>query len=172
MGTELTYRVNQPIPVTQHFPGVPAFFKDESQETELTALVRPLPFSTETTKPVTPSDLITLVYIGSEDSIKKAFDAAGWVPADPLSTESKYGVMRPIIENQGYREGPVSTLLLNGQAPTLVFSKTLDYPLRPPPPPHLLAARHLRRRADLFLHRAARLGNRHQQKSQVNDPSD
>ena len=126
VGTELTYRVNQAVPVTQHSPGIPAFFKDESQETELTTLVRPLPFRTETTKPVTPSDLITLVYLGSEDSIKQAFDAAGWVPAGPLSAESKYGVMRSIIENQGYREGPVSTLLLNGQAPTLVFSKTLD----------------------------------------------
>jgi hypothetical protein len=34
--------------------------------------------------------------------------------------------MGSIMENQGYREGPVSTLVLNGQIPTLVFSKTLD----------------------------------------------
>lgn len=31
-----------------------------------------------------------------------------------------------IIENQGYKEGPVSALVLNGQLPTMVFSKTLD----------------------------------------------
>jgi LssY C-terminus len=72
-----------------------------------------LPFRTETTNPATPSDLISLLYVGSQDSIQKAFDAAGWVPADPLSTQSKYGVMRSIMENQGYREGPVSTLVLN-----------------------------------------------------------
>lgn len=58
VGTELTHRVDQPIPVTRHFPGIPAFFKDTNHESDLTALVRPLPFSTETTKPVTPSDLI------------------------------------------------------------------------------------------------------------------
>jgi len=34
--------------------------------------------------------------------------------------------MRSIMENQGYGEGPVSTLLLDGQPPTMVFSKTLD----------------------------------------------
>jgi hypothetical protein len=126
VGTELTYRVTQPIPVTQQFPGLPEFVKSGEQEGQLSELIKPMPFRTATTTPVTPSDLIMLLYVGSEDSIKKAFDAAGWVPADPLSTHSKYAVMRSVIENQGYREGPVSILTLDGQQPTLVYSKTLD----------------------------------------------
>ena len=126
VGTELTYRVTEPISVSQQFPALPAFVKSDEQEDQLTALIKPLPFRTSTTTPVTPSDLITLLYVGPEDSIKKAFDAAGWVPADPLSTHSKFGVMRSVIENQGYREGPVSVLTLDGQQPTLVYSKTLD----------------------------------------------
>ncbi|HEX8817311.1 MAG TPA: LssY C-terminal domain-containing protein [Terriglobales bacterium] len=126
VGTELTVRVNDPIPVSRDFDDIPPLLMNPEQQTQLTDLIHPLPFRTETTKPVTPSDLITLLYVGSEDSIRKAFDAAGWVPADPLSTQSKYGVMRSVIENQGYKEGPVSTLVLNGQPPTMVFSKTLD----------------------------------------------
>jgi hypothetical protein len=126
VGTELTYRVTQPIPVEQQFPGLPALVKSDAQAEQLSELIKPLPFRTATTTPVTPSDLITLLYVGSKDAIKKAFDAAGWVPADPLSTQSKFGVMRSVIENQGYREGPMSTLTLEGQLPTLVYSKTLD----------------------------------------------
>ena len=126
VGAELTYKTDQEIPVAQQFPGLPPFLKEDPETTQLTDLVRPLPFRTATTKPSTPSDLISFLYLGSEESIRKAFDAAGWVPADPLSTQSKYGVMRSIMENQGYREGPVSTLLLEGQPPTMVFSKTLD----------------------------------------------
>jgi hypothetical protein len=125
-GTELTFRVTEPIPVTEHFPDLPEFVHGEAQAEHLGELIRPMPFRTATTATVTPSDLITLMYVGSEQSIKNAFVAAGWVPADPLSTQSKYGVMRSVIENQGYREGPVSTLTLDGQNPTLVYSKTLD----------------------------------------------
>jgi LssY C-terminus len=125
-GTELTFHVNEAIPVTEHFPDFPELVHSEAQQEQLNELIRPMPFRTATTAPVTPSDLITLMYVGSEESIKSAFDAAGWVPADPLSTQSKYGVMRSVIENQGYREGPVSTLTLDNQTPTLVYSKTLD----------------------------------------------
>ena len=123
VGTELSFRIDQPIAITQQFPALPEFLKSGEQETQLAELIRPLPFRTETTNPATPSDLISLLYLGSEDSIKKAFDAAGWVPADPLSPHSKYGVMRSIMENQGYREGPVAALVLNSQTPTLVFPK-------------------------------------------------
>ncbi len=126
VGTELTYTVSAPIAVTKQFAGPPAFLRNEEQGEKFGELIRPLPFRTTTEKPVTPSDLITLAYVGSEDAIRKAFLAAGWVPSDPLSTESKYGVMRSVIENQGYKEGPVSTLLLDEKAPLAVYSKTLD----------------------------------------------
>ena len=34
--------------------------------------------------------------------------------------------MRSVIENQGYQEAPMSTLLLNGEAPSHTYAKTLD----------------------------------------------
>lgn len=125
-GTELTFRIHVPLSVSQTFPGPAAFLKNNEQAQAMTELVRPLPFRTTTDKPVMPSDLISALYVGEKASIMRAFDAAGWVPSDPLSTQSKYGVMRSVIENQGYKEGPVSTLLLAGKPPDLVYSKTLD----------------------------------------------
>ncbi len=126
VGTELTYTVTAPIAVSKQFPGPTVFLQNEQQQEQFSEMIRPLPYRTMTEKPVTPSDLITVAYVGSEGAIRKAFLAAGWVPSDPLSTESKYGVMRSVIENQGYKEGPVSTLLLDEKAPVAVYSKTLD----------------------------------------------
>jgi len=45
VGTELTYKTDQPIPATQQFPPLPEFLKDESQRSQLTDLVPPVALS-------------------------------------------------------------------------------------------------------------------------------
>jgi len=56
----------------------------------------------------------------------RAFDAAGWRRSDVLSAQTGYGAMRAVVENQGYHEAPMSTLLLDGANPTFTCAKTLD----------------------------------------------
>jgi hypothetical protein len=63
------------------------------------------------------------MYIGTEDELRKAFAAAGWTPAAALSSESKMETFRAIAELRGYKEAPVSILMLDGKAPDLVFQK-------------------------------------------------
>jgi hypothetical protein len=126
VGTELRMRLNEALILPGPFPAVAPKFRPELQDEELTELVRRLPFRTETDATPIASDLTSLLYIGSEGSITRAFDAAGWARADALSTASRYNAMRAVLENQGYRHGPMSTLLLNGEKPNYEYSKTLN----------------------------------------------
>ena len=125
-GTELHLTLLAPLPVSKSFPAPPPAITDEQQAAALSALVRPMPFRTTTLSPVLESDLTSLLYIGQQDAIDRAFLAAGWSEPNALNAESTFGVMRSVIEDEGYKEGPVSVLLLDGKEPVASFSKSLD----------------------------------------------
>jgi opacity protein-like surface antigen len=125
-GTELQLTLHAPLAVSKVFPGTPPSLSDPAETAELATIVRTLPFRTTTVSPVFESDLVSLLYIGKQDAIERAFAAAGWSASDALSVQSSFGVMRSVIEDQGYKEGPVSTLLLDGRQPVATFSKSLD----------------------------------------------
>lgn len=93
-----------------------------SPETELYEFVSSQPFQT-TTEEGTASDLTNLMFLGTEEQLKSAFGAAGWVTAAQLSAVSGLEVVRAVAESRGYKEAPVSTLLLDGKKPDLVFQK-------------------------------------------------
>jgi hypothetical protein len=126
VGTELHLTLHAPLAVSHTFPPPPAALTNAQQTADLAAIVRPLPFRTTTVSPVFESDLISLLYIGQQDAITRAFAAAGWSASDALNAQSSFGVMRSVIEDQGYKEGPVSMLLLDGKQPVATFSKSLD----------------------------------------------
>jgi hypothetical protein len=126
-GTELHVKVLQPITLTRTFdPPVPAVVATADETAALAALVAALPFRTVTAGTKIPSDLTNLVLVGSREAVIRAFDAAGWGQTDELSARSSYAALRAIVENQGYREAPMSILLLDGQAPSLTYAKTLN----------------------------------------------
>ncbi len=122
-GTEMHYETTAPLDLTITYPPAVPSLGDPAG---LEPLVRDLPFRTATQTTNIPSDLTNLVFLGSEAAVKNAFDAAGWVQSDALDARSTFDTMRSIMENQGYREAPMSTLLLNGQAPRFTYSKTLN----------------------------------------------
>ncbi len=71
-------------------------------------------------------DIINMVFLGSRDQLKNAFQAAGWSLADPSNkrtlshTFASFNVMRQ------YPTAPVSALLYKGAEPEMVFEKSLD----------------------------------------------
>ncbi len=73
--------------------------------------------------PPKPSDITNLMLIGSEEQVRQAFAAAGWSVAAGLNTEAKFETFRALAENRGYKEAPVSILLLDGKPPDIVFEK-------------------------------------------------
>lgn len=103
-------------------PKVEGFPNDE----ELYKLVNAQPFRTVAQSPPKPSDMTNLMFIGTAEELKAAFAAAGWVEAATLSGVSKFETFRSIAESRGYKEAPMSILLLDGQKPDFDFEKMLN----------------------------------------------
>lgn len=127
-GSELMLRLLEPLAMGDEYDyPVPRRITTSAAEADaLRDLIRGLPFRTATPTNGAPSDLTNLLFLGDERSLTTAFSAAGWAQTDQISGESVYGVMRSIVENQGYQEAPMSTLLLDGAEPAHTYAKTLD----------------------------------------------
>jgi hypothetical protein len=123
-GVELTLRLTRPLLWTSPaFSGIPGAIAPSAT---LQLLVNDEPFQTTAQKPPKPSDLINLMFIGSEEQIANAFQRAGWFPADVLSRTSKLETARALIEDRGYSEAPMSILLVDGRPPDIALQKQND----------------------------------------------
>ena len=90
---------------------------------DLAQLVNAEPFQTMAEKPSRPSDKTNLMFIGSRDELMAAFEAAGWATAEKLNAKTGLETFQAIAEGRGYQQAPVSTLLLEGKKPDVVFQK-------------------------------------------------
>lgn len=120
-GTEMTLELTKPLQWEAR--NTAPELKPISPESELNRLVESQPVQTMADRPRRPSDITNLMFIGSREDLEEAFKAAGWFPADPLTGTSKLETFRAIVEMRGYKAAPVSTLLLDGAPPDLVFQK-------------------------------------------------
>jgi hypothetical protein len=104
-------------------PGPAAKLVPVANEDALANLVVREPFQTVAEKPPKPSDITNIMLIGTLEQVQKAFTEAGWSSAAVLSTQAKLETFRAIAEQRGYKEAPVSVLLLDGRPPDVVFEK-------------------------------------------------
>ncbi len=123
-GVEMTIALTKPLDWTGAV-SMPDVASIEPQD-QLFRLVNSEPFRTATQKDQSPSDLTSLMFLGSRQQIEDAFQRAGWSPAAKLNDQSKLETFRAMAEMRGYQEAPVSVLLLEGRAPDLVFEKLND----------------------------------------------
>jgi hypothetical protein len=123
-GVEMTIELTKPLEWNgaANGPNVSAI----SPQDGLFQLVNRQPFRAETQQGGKPSDVTNLMFLGSQQELADAFQKAGWSVAAKLNGVSKLEKFRAMAENRGYQEAPVSVLLLDGQAPDLVFEKTND----------------------------------------------
>jgi hypothetical protein len=91
--------------------------------TDFAKFVNKQPFRRVAENPPDPSDITNLMFIGTEQEVAGAFKAAGWTTAHALNRASTMETIRAVIEQRGYKEAPVSLLLLDGRPPDLVFEK-------------------------------------------------
>ncbi len=73
-----------------------------------------------------PSDLINILFLGSRDSIDRAFQAAGWFGAQPRSMRSIYRMYHCMVQRMGYSMAPMGRLTFNGRTTDAEYQKSLD----------------------------------------------
>lgn len=122
-GTDLQIQVVRPSMLKQKDPG--ENWQLLPVTPELQALVDKAPLRTHN-KAGTLSDVTNLMFIGSRQEVLSAFGEAGWFEAVPSNFGSNAKVVQATLRQTGYQEGPVSSLMVNGTLPDLVFQKSLD----------------------------------------------
>ena len=120
-GVEMTIELTKPLTWTATVSGLNV--RGIEPADELSRLVNSQPFRTIAENPPKPSDMTNLMFLGSEQDIANAFQKAGWSTAAQLNSKSKLETFRAMAEQRGYQEAPMSTLLLEGRPPDLVFQK-------------------------------------------------
>jgi hypothetical protein len=123
-GVDFTLKLSAPLEFSASSgPGLASKLAPITDENALADLVVKQPFQTWAQKPSKPSDITNLMLIGSAEQVQQAFLAAGWSNAAALSTQAKFETFKAIAEQRGYKEAPVSVLLLESKPPDLVFEK-------------------------------------------------
>ncbi len=123
-GVEMDLKLTAALTLTAPPPAGPdAALQPVADPRALAGLVNRQPFQTRAQNPPKPSDITTLMFIGSQPQVQGAFAAAGWHPASKLGEKSKFETLRAIAEDRGYSEAPVSILYLDGRPPDMVFEK-------------------------------------------------
>jgi hypothetical protein len=124
-GVEMTVRLEKPLELSL------AVAVDSSgavqpiaQGPQLEAMVNAQPFQTVAQKPAKPSDLTNVMFLGTREQVEAAFKDAGWARAAKMSGISQFETFKALAEQRSYDEAPVSTLLLGGQKPDMIFEKT------------------------------------------------
>jgi hypothetical protein len=123
-GVEMDLKLTGPLQLKgPSGPGPAAKLKPIADEKTLLNLLAAEPFQTVAQRPAKPSDITNVMVAGTQEQLQKAFAEAGWSGAAALSTQAKLETFRAIAEQRGYKEAPVSVLLLDGKPPDLVFEK-------------------------------------------------
>ncbi|HXU16507.1 MAG TPA: LssY C-terminal domain-containing protein [Terriglobales bacterium] len=122
-GTDVQVQVVRPSTLRQREPW--AGWQQLPVDATLQRLVEAAPLRTSTPGKI-PSDLTNLMFLGTEQELIAAFGEAGWIAADSVNARTALKAVQATIRQTGYSDAPVSTLLLEGRPPDLVFQKSLN----------------------------------------------
>jgi hypothetical protein len=88
------------------------------------AIVGQLPHHTETLVG-TPQEPISLLFVGTQDTLERSFRTAGWTEAQPLSFASVKEVVLVSLQHQADPAGPVTPSFVAEQPNTLAFNQPI-----------------------------------------------
>ena len=122
-GAEFTIRLTQPFEWRGIDRGPTSRLQAFPNQEALVDLVNRQPFRTMAENPPRPSDMTNIMFLATDDELRAAFEKAGWSAPSRLNTKSKLETARALIEARGYKEGPMSLLVLDGSVPDLAYQK-------------------------------------------------
>ena len=70
--------------------------------------------------------MLNIALLGDSAAVTGAFRSAGWTSANRMSVGADVATFVRAAEDRGYAHQPVSTLLMQGQPPTLVFERVTN----------------------------------------------
>ena len=120
-GVEMTIELTRPLRWEE--TAASATPRSITPADQLADIVNRQPMRTVAENPATLSDTTNIMFLGSREQLEYAFQNAGWSSAEKLNAKSKLETFRALAEARGYKEAPVSVLLLDGRPPDLVFQK-------------------------------------------------
>ena len=125
-GTDLLLRLAASLPVANPARPAPENLEfDQPDRDDLDRKVLSFPQRTSTPQGG-DADVVNLAFIGSREQIDGAFNAAGWMSSDAMSTRTALREIRSFLLLRNYPRGPMSKQLLTGQASDFHWQKGLD----------------------------------------------
>jgi hypothetical protein len=70
-----------------------------------------------------PGDPINIGLVGTRDDVVRAFHAAGWYAANPITLRTSVEIIGSVLLDRPYRSAPVSPLFFEGRREDLAFEK-------------------------------------------------
>jgi len=92
---------------------------------QLEQMVRRLPSRTTTMKHI-DADIVNIVFLGTEQQVNAAFHATSWNDASPNTKGTWFKNLYALLNNSGYKQQPMMTLLLNGRPEDMNWQKSLN----------------------------------------------
>ena len=124
-GTDFAYVLDKPLAFDRACPpSIPEQLSSAVTEA-VTRLLADAPQRAQG-KDGKPGDPLNLVFAGTQEKIRQAFEKAGWAEAEKTTGKSVFETMRAVMANKGYGSAPVSQLYLYGRAEDLAFQKMLN----------------------------------------------
>jgi LssY C-terminus len=70
-----------------------------------------------------PGDPINVGLVGDREDVVRAFHAAGWYPADPITLRTSVEIIGSVLLDRPYKTAPVSPLFFDSRREDLAFEK-------------------------------------------------
>ena len=121
-GTDMELLVNMSSTQFADFPASPV----PDSPAELTRWLNDQPLGVERPGGQRVEDVINVAFLGSRQELIDGFTASGWYAAEPTTFRSFSRFYFAFNDKRIFATAPVSRLLYRGNAPDLVFEKSLD----------------------------------------------
>jgi hypothetical protein len=121
-GTDMQIRVTSLPEDIPSFPAPPVSEVSES----LAEWLRNQPVEVTKSDDAPAEDIVNFAFVGTEDQLLRAFERAGWDPADALTSRSFSRSFTAYTTLKAYPTAPVSRLYYRGASPNFVFQKSLN----------------------------------------------
>ena len=125
-GTDLRLRLNVPLYVGDQ-PELPqvSFQMDEIERGDVEMLLQKNTARTYTGKGK-EADLVNVLFLGSHEQMDTAFQSAGWMNGDRISTRSVLREFQAFLTLSNYPTAPITTQYLQGQRQEVTWEKSFN----------------------------------------------